>query len=65
MSDLQPTPEDIRWITELRNSQLLGVGGKPLPDLNKRKLLALGWIDEKLGGLVITTKGQDALARHG
>ena len=56
---------DLRWLAELRDRQLLGRGGVQIPEIDKRKLLAMGLIEEKTGGLVITRKGRDAFARRG
>jgi hypothetical protein len=56
---------DLRWLAELRDRQLLGRGGVQIPEIDKRKLLAMGLIEEKPGGLVLTRKGRDAFARRG
>jgi len=56
---------DLRWLAELRDRQLLGRGGVQIPEIDKRKLLAMGLIEEKTGGLVLTRKGRDAFARRG
>jgi hypothetical protein len=58
------TLEDIRWLKHVQDYQRLGRGGEPLPELNKRKLLTLGLVDEKLGNLVLTKKGLKLLAFH-
>ena len=56
---------DFRWLAELRDRQLLGRGGVQIPEIDKRKLLAMGLIEEKTGGLVLTRKGRDAFERRG
>jgi hypothetical protein len=56
---------DLRWLAELRDRQLLGRGGVQIPEIDKRKLLAMGLIEEKTGGLILTRKGRDAFARRG
>jgi hypothetical protein len=38
---------DLRWLAELRDRQLLGRGGVQIPEIDKRKLLAMGLIEEK------------------
>ncbi len=56
---------DLRWLAELRDRQLLGRGGVQIPGIDERKLLAMGLIEEKTGGSVLTRKGRDVLERRG
>lgn len=62
---LRITPSDIRWLSEIRNGQIVGGGRKvEVPELDLRKLIQMGFVKQKLGDLVITQKGRDALAQH-
>jgi hypothetical protein len=57
MSD-KPTPEEIQWLQEIRNGQLLGRGSTmEVTTAIRDRLITLGLIEQKLGGLVITAKG--------
>ena len=55
---------DFRWLAELRDRQLRGRGGVQIPEIDKRKLLAMGLIEEKTGGLVLIRPHRAALACH-
>ena len=61
---MEAKEEDLRWLKELNNQQLLGRGGKPLPEGMKERLIMLGWVREKLGGLQITLEGKKAIGKQ-
>lgn len=56
-------PEDLKWLREVKNGQVLGRGGLPIRAAAKRRLLELGWVEEKLGGLQITPAGRKAMGK--
>lgn len=54
----EPSAEDVKWLTEVKN-----VLGKKLPKETEKRLIALGLIEQKLGGFALTAKGQLALQK--
>jgi hypothetical protein len=56
-------PEDLKWLHEVKDGQLLGRGALPIRAAAKRRLLELGWVEEKLGGLQITPAGRKAMGK--
>ena len=62
MSMTEPTPEDLAWLGELNRGELLGRHAEQqVPGAMSDRLIALGLIERKFGGLVITTKGLKSL----
>jgi hypothetical protein len=60
----KPTREEIEWLTEVKNARLLGRGStKQLPDAMRDRLIVLGLVEQKLGGLVVTPEGEKALRK--
>ena len=60
----QPTARELAWLDELNSGQLLGRHAeKQVPDETKEKLISLGLLEEKLGGLAVTTAGLEALPK--
>jgi len=56
---MKPTEEEIKWLQEIKNGQLLGRGSTMNVTAEIRdRLIALGLIEQKLGGLVVTAKGK-------
>jgi len=54
--------EETGWLKEVRDGGLLK---KRLPDAIQEKLVSLGLIEMKLGGLMTTPKGNEYLLKKG
>jgi hypothetical protein len=60
----RPTARELAWLDELNSGQLLGRHAeKQVPDETKEKLISLGLLEEKLGGLAVTMTGLDVLSK--